>query len=359
MPLYQVAATFFTLSLVLMTLFQVLVSNRDRRALSFAILQVSLLGHLLLPFVQTYADSFLLNWVFFSLRNMIPTMFWLVCNLSFDDDFRLTPKTMAIPLIVALVPSIGYLSSGMYLEGQTQLLTLLMFKIPQWLELLLIAHALVTVTRSMRDDLVSSRRELRVWLLGSVGFYIALVVTMEQFFDGGPLIFVLAEPLLLALFTFIFYTRLLTFRSGLLFPLEKEPDNACSQALSGSFSNLMGTDNIQIKKLQTLMTEDKLYKQEGITIRQLAETMGMQEYRLRQLINQTMGYRNFNDFLNGYRITEACRRLSSLDEKDIAVLTIALDTGFRSLSAFNRAFKERISMTPSLYRKKAMSTSNS
>ena len=40
------------------------------------------------------------------------------------------------------------------------------------------------------------------------------------------------------------------------------------------------------------------------TIAQLAEQLGTQEYRLRRLINGSMGHRNFNAFLNAYRIAE-------------------------------------------------------
>ena len=47
------------------------------------------------------------------------------------------------------------------------------------------------------------------------------------------------------------------------------------------------------------------YRQEGLTIGRLAEQLGTQEYRLRRLINRRLGYRNFNEYLNDYRIREA------------------------------------------------------
>ena len=60
-----------------------------------------------------------------------------------------------------------------------------------------------------------------------------------------------------------------------------------------------------------------------------------------------MGYRNFNQFLNHYRIEEASRRLL---ESTVPVSTIALDIGYGSLSSFNAAFKARYNMTPTEYR---------
>lgn len=360
MPDYQIAATFFSLSLALMTLFLVLPGVRDCRALCFAMLQVSLIGYLLQPIVESSTNNFWMIWLCVVFRSMIPTLFWMVCLLLFDDNFHLNRKTLTIPLFIIFSPAIGKVGAHLFGLDTSFIFNWLMFRLPQWLEFILIVHALFTVICSMRDDLVESRRELRVWLLGSVGFYIAVVVTMEQFFNGGPPAFKLAQPVLLALFLFAFFGRLLKFRSGLLFTepvsetvptTESIPTNPTNQHPHSNSEPTVEPINTWIDKLKSMMDDQKLYRQEGITICDLAEVMDIQEYKLRQLINQQMRYRNFNDFLNGYRIKEACCRLVSQENSQLPVLTIALDAGFRSLSAFNRAFKERTEMTPSQYRK--------
>lgn len=75
----------------------------------------------------------------------------------------------------------------------------------------------------------------------------------------------------------------------------------------------------------------------------------MTEHKLRRLINKELGYRNFNQYLNRYRIDEASKRLIS--EADLPILTIALDVGFNSLSSFNKAFKEKHQQTPTEFRR--------
>jgi AraC-like DNA-binding protein len=67
-----------------------------------------------------------------------------------------------------------------------------------------------------------------------------------------------------------------------------------------------------------------------------------------------MGYRNFSDFLNSYRIREATGRLADPEQKQLPVLTIAMDAGFRSLSSFNKAFKDTHGVTPTAWRKQAL-----
>jgi AraC-like DNA-binding protein len=98
------------------------------------------------------------------------------------------------------------------------------------------------------------------------------------------------------------------------------------------------------------MTVDRAYRQEGLSIGQLALRLGLPEYRLRQLINRGLGYRNFAGFLNFYRIADAKAALADLAQADVPILTIALDAGFNSLGPFNRAFKAETGMTPSEFR---------
>jgi len=95
------------------------------------------------------------------------------------------------------------------------------------------------------------------------------------------------------------------------------------------------------------MEQEKLYTQPGLTIAELAETLQVQEYRLRRIINRTMQHKNFNQFLNSYRTEDASQRLL---ESRLPVSRIALDVGYSSLSVFNKAFKERFGVTPTEYR---------
>ena len=102
------------------------------------------------------------------------------------------------------------------------------------------------------------------------------------------------------------------------------------------------------------MTVDRAHRQDGLTIGSLASQLGLPEYRLRRLINQALGYRNFNSFVNRYRIAEVKAALADPRQADVPVLTIALDAGFSSLGPFNRAFKAETGVTPSEYRRLAL-----
>src|SRR5262249_42142318 len=103
--------------------------------------------------------------------------------------------------------------------------------------------------------------------------------------------------------------------------------------------------------LMRWINHDRGYRVPGLTITALAEKLGAPDYRLRRPLHSRLGHRNFNDFVNGYRLAEARDRLADAGAARIPVLTIALDAGFQSIGPFNRAFKDNTGMTPVEYRR--------
>lgn len=72
---------------------------------------------------------------------------------------------------------------------------------------------------------------------------------------------------------------------------------------------------------------------------------------MRRIINQQLGHRNFNAFLNELRTDEACRTLADPAYERLPILNLALDLGYGSLGPFNRAFKAKTGLTPTEYRR--------
>jgi AraC-like DNA-binding protein len=95
------------------------------------------------------------------------------------------------------------------------------------------------------------------------------------------------------------------------------------------------------------MTQERAYRREGLTLADLAQATNMSQANLRELINGRLCFRNFNDFLHHHRLREATERLSS---EDVPILTIALECGYGSIGPFNRAFKQRLGVTPTEFR---------
>src|SRR5262249_13983867 len=108
------------------------------------------------------------------------------------------------------------------------------------------------------------------------------------------------------------------------------------------------------ERLLHLVEADAVFREEGLTIAGLSGRLGAPEYKVRQLINAQLGFRNFNAFLNHFRVREARKLLADPGQRQLGVAEIAYRFGYSSLGPFNRAFKEIVGQTPTEFRKAAL-----
>ncbi|WP_105101823.1 helix-turn-helix transcriptional regulator [Microbulbifer pacificus] len=221
----------------------------------------------------------------------------------------------------------------------------------------LIAAGVITLLQQLQSDLVTERRQLRMALLIAIGSYMSLVVCAEFLFNYFPvprgiptLHAAMASVLAFAACLWLLALSPRALEESL--PVTAEPN----QEPAPEPAPPLPLDASQITLLETLRShmESGGYRRTGLTIRELAEQLDAREHVLRALINKHLGFRNFNEYLNQYRIDEASRRLSDPGEAHLPVLTIALDVGYRSLSPFNVAFKQRHAKTPTEFRRERL-----
>ena len=104
-------------------------------------------------------------------------------------------------------------------------------------------------------------------------------------------------------------------------------------------------------KISELVIRDKLYLESDLSLSGLSKMVGKSTQNTSEAINQ-YAKRNFNDFINYYRIQDAKRMLLDANTKNYTISTIAFDAGFSTLSSFNSAFKKFEGITPSIYKKR-------
>ena len=99
------------------------------------------------------------------------------------------------------------------------------------------------------------------------------------------------------------------------------------------------------KRLMKFMEENKPYLDPELSLQKLARQLGIQANALSRLINDGT-VRNFNDFINVYRVQDMMNMLRSGEQKTQTLLGIAFDCGFNSKATFNRAFKKATGLSP-------------
>ncbi|MBU4486183.1 MAG: tetratricopeptide repeat protein, partial [Candidatus Delongbacteria bacterium] len=112
------------------------------------------------------------------------------------------------------------------------------------------------------------------------------------------------------------------------------------------------TDNIKeeiLERLEQLLDNEKIYRDVDLTIDKLAKSMSTNRNYLSQTIYKEFG-KNYNDFINEYRIKEAMFMLSDpITYKKYSIEAIAKESGFNTKSNFNRIFKNYTGVTPSVF----------
>ncbi|TQV72118.1 AraC family transcriptional regulator [Aliikangiella marina] len=127
--------------------------------------------------------------------------------------------------------------------------------------------------------------------------------------------------------------------------------NELTEAVKLSYmtSTLSKVDVDQSKaKLDELMQQANIYQNENLNLSTLAEATELTSHQLSELINTQFGV-SFSQYLREVRIERAKYLLKN--EPQSSILSISMETGFKSQSNFYAAFKEITGQSPGNYRK--------
>ncbi len=324
-------------------------------------LMVGLAGYLMLPLV---AGSWLKH-VLVLPAILVPPIFWLFTQAVFYDWDKLGVHVgkirLGLVLLFAMVAYGGYLLE-LFSSAQPTLFELGLFYLSYLLRFVFILLALAAILNQWSQDLVASRRRLRTMMVAVGGGYMFVVVFVEVILKGGlaPLwLEVVHSLLLVSLLMAVAAWLLLLAPNGLLNTIGMDKRNQDKKPAVAAVSELeKAVLSVSEKKwldaLQHAMTVEQVYHNCELSIGRLGDMLTIPEHQLRRLINQHLGYRNFNEYLNHFRIQEASTQLGSADFERLPILTIALDVGYASLTPFNRAFKTCHQQTPSEYRREKL-----
>ncbi|MEQ1542173.1 MAG: helix-turn-helix transcriptional regulator [Novosphingobium sp.] len=276
-----------------------------------------------------------------------PALFWLFAKTWFSDQTRLRHRDLVLVALWTanvLVMQLSFKAAPEFVAYPAIVFRLGMFGFG--------AAGLWHAWRGREGDLIESRRRLRFWMIVTVGLYVlAIGVAEPAVYRGGAphaILSLIAGSIVFAtlgLCGAMFVAR----RDDLFGPEPGRPDDRPDPA--------QAVDDPLVARLLSHMERERPHRDEGLTIAALAARLGEQEYRLRRTINRALGHRNFAQFLNSWRLDEVRQALADPAQREVPILTIALDAGFGSLGPFNRAFREAEGMTPSEYRAAALADS--
>ncbi len=271
-------------------------------------------------------------------------VFWLFVATVFEDR-PVTPVMLAPPgllLVLGFVMGAGVLADSVWavFNGLAGVFAL---------------HAAFLIARGWRGDLIEGRRQLRALLLGVVTAFVIAQVLIAFGTRADPTapwrMFMIGRPYGGAMLA------VLVLAGSVLF-LQARPTlfGGSRRAEAAPDPRAEAADRLLLGRLDTFVAAEG-WRREGLSIGGLAGELEIPEHRLRRLINNRLGHRNFADFLNASRIEAAKRRLADPTEARTTVAAIAFDLGYGSLGPFNRAFRAATGAAPTEWRRQALQTS--
>lgn len=142
-----------------------------------------------------------------------------------------------------------------------------------------------------------------------------------------------------------FYLAFHAIRQKIVYPFEhaKEEPRYEASGLNKEESKRLAEELIRFVETQ------KPYLNSRLTIKELADGLGIHPKRLSQVINENFD-ENFFNFINRFRVEEFQRRVTDPRFSHYTILAIGLDCGFNTKSSFNSIFKKLTGKTPSEFR---------
>ncbi len=113
------------------------------------------------------------------------------------------------------------------------------------------------------------------------------------------------------------------------------------------------SDDRLFDSVKQLILKNRLFLDQDLSLGKISEILGESTHAISATINHH-AQRNFNDFVNYYRVQDAKLRLADDLHGKYKIAAIAKESGFRSLSTFNSAFKKFEGKTPSIFRKEKL-----
>lgn len=273
------------------------------------------------------------NWFLFHEPLMITFFFLLSKNLNSSTD------RASISDLVSTIPFFLFLSTQTLTSFQESASGSTLKLLNNACEYAFIGLLLISIYN------VFTKHKEKWLLLFLVPFTLVFIVDeLSNFFEQVP-VFKYADSygvFLLSIFLFYFITfRLIHNPKAVLENVETKYD---SSGLSE-----FDIDRIRLA-LESLMKEKKLYKNQKLTVSEVANELSVQRQHLSEILNVHLGKR-FQDYLNEFRVEEFIEIMQSEEFKNYSLLGMAEEAGFSSKSTFNSTFKKLKGVTPSEYRK--------
>ncbi|MDW3652274.1 MAG: helix-turn-helix domain-containing protein [Bacteroidia bacterium] len=313
--------------------------------MSASLFALSLMAYLI-AYWEPVKSNFWLFHTILPFSVAVPLSFYLFSKALFDDVFRWKKKYLWLILGIVVLHTSLYVFNGLFWSNLEDDIKVLAYLPPYLISLAFVIAGLFEAMKNYQGDLVPGRIRFRMLFILLSAFLMILTISslMALQHDELPTLIEFVQKLGILLLVLLFSIYLLNINEEIFDAAKKVTPSLPEQ----------GKEKDLPEGLREHLVDKKVYLEEGLSIRDLADRLDMKEYKLRQSINQELGFRNFNQFINSFRVKDAMKILSDPSQEEKTITEIAFELGYVSISPFNKAFKEFSGQTPRAYRKERL-----
>ncbi|CAL2086385.1 helix-turn-helix transcriptional regulator [Tenacibaculum sp. 190524A05c] len=336
---------------------QNLLSNKILATILF-LLSYRLLMQIMRLFGLGYYDT----WYYFMLDLSWVTgpLLYFYVKSQIDTKYKLTPKEYYhfIPLLVQISISIFVRLQNLYWDGTRDSLSWLGYwGYVIWMNyptIYVVASMLIILYSHLALKLLNNNANIQQQTLR----WIKQIIFSFQIYFSLVLLILIIDVLIYNVvleknyFYFIrfFYYPFFIGISVLIYWLGMEGFSRRNDKNSIPKSQISEEDRVKLelvaKELLVAVKEKKLYKIQKLNLNMLANELDTKPYIITQCLKEIIG-KNFNDFINEYRVNEIQYLLKQPENSKFTLLSLAMEAGFNSKSSFNRAVQKHLGVSPS------------
>jgi AraC-like DNA-binding protein len=283
---------------------------------------------------------------------LIPASFWIFFEVNTNPTFKFSNKYLLLflPSSIDILIQISFKIFTQLVENQS---LISFMKSPIWfffVEILpLFATILIIIFYGRRLWIMRQKfKEFKNLVLDSyfkkMIFILAFTSILLVTWAASTYYLVQYKNVEIILVTFIFLLGYVAYFKPDFFEIPKEI--LLKSQSTNSFSNY--DDKVELNNLNLIFKEKALHLKPKLTVGELAGELNLPVKYVTYLISNYHS-KNFNDFVNSFRVKEVIDRMANPAENYKSLLGIALDAGFNSKSSFNQVFKQHTGKTPSEY----------
>ncbi|MEQ6167537.1 MULTISPECIES: helix-turn-helix domain-containing protein [unclassified Ekhidna] len=249
-------------------------------------------------------------------------------------------KYLPYHLIPALIFTVYWVTVSFLIQAPAGFVPIVRNILP-WVKIVLFVSYGIVVVKSIKFNAING-----LFFLAYTSFIIGQIAYFTSLYMG---VYTLRLDYIICA-GFVLLTYGITYFGEYTFIKEKVRPKYSSSSLTKEDGDYL------VQKINSVLEQNKYYKDPDFNLSSFAEKLGVPKYRISQALN-AFSEKSFSELINEFRVEEAKNRLLHESSSHLKLEAIGEEAGFRNKVSFYKNFKKLVGSSPGEFREEHMQKS--